>query len=181
VFAPVPLIFVVLLVVAAHEAATPARGVLLGLVAAFFAGGLPFTVVLVGIRRGRLTDHHLTRREERPLMLAVGLASVSAGLAVLMVLDAPRALYALVVAMVCGVVVALVVTVFWKISIHVACAAGTVAVLVEVLGPPWLATAPLVLAVAWARITLRHHTPGQVLVGATVGYAIAAAVMRVLG
>jgi hypothetical protein len=102
----------------------------------FSAGtGLPYAILLLGIRRGILADRHLTERRERPAMMAIGLVSVTTGLLITWWLGAPRALFALVAAMVAGVVVSLAITVFWKISIHAAETAGTVAVLVLEFGP----------------------------------------------
>src|SRR6185436_12929245 len=92
-------------------------------------------------------------------MMAVALVSVAAGLLVLFWLDAPHALFALVVSMVAGLVVTLAVTSFWKISIHAAVAAGTVASLVVLVSPWWLLLAPLVVLTGWARVEIRDHTP----------------------
>jgi hypothetical protein len=41
---------------------------------------LPYAIMLVGIRRGRLSDRHLSLRAQRPVMMIIGLASVSVGL-----------------------------------------------------------------------------------------------------
>jgi len=176
VMSPVVLIVFVTLIVAVHSAGV-ARGLGLGLVAIFFAGGLPYGFVLIGVRRGQLTDHHVSRREQRPRVMAVALASVAAGLLVLHWLDAPRALFALVAAMVAGLVVALAVTSFWKISIHAAAAAGTVTSLAILVSPWWLLLAPVVVLTGWARVVIRDHTPAQVSVGAIVGAAVAAGVL----
>jgi hypothetical protein len=175
VMAPVVLIVVVILIVAVHSAG-PARGLALGLVAIFFAGGLPYGLVLIGVRRGRLTDHHVSRREQRPRMMAIALVSVAVGLLVLRWLDAPRPLFALVAAMVAGLAVALAITSFWKISIHAAAAAGTVACLAILVSPWWLLLTPLVALTGWARVEIRDHTPIQVLAGAIVGAVVAASV-----
>lgn len=144
VMSPVVLIVVVVLIVAVDSAGL-GRGLVLGLIAIFFAAGIPYGLVLIGVRRGRLTDHHVSLREQRPRMLAIALASVVTGLLVLRWLDAPRALFALVAAMVAGLAVALAITSFWKISIHAAAAAGTVTSLVILVSPWWLLVAPLVV------------------------------------
>ncbi len=177
IFAPVVLIFALLIIVAVQATGDFLQGLVVGGVAAFFAGGLPYAILLLGIRRGRLTGRHLPEREERPAIMVVGLFSVSVGLAFMIWLDAPRTVYALVVAMVAGVAVALAISSFWKISIHTASAAGTVMVLVSVFGWQMLLSVPLVGAIAWARVTLLDHTWTQVVVGAAVGAVVAGAVM----
>jgi len=179
VMSPVVLIVVVSLIVAVHSAGA-GRGLALGLVAVFFVGGFPYALVLIGVRRGLLTDHHISRREQRPRIMAIALASAVAGLVVLRWLDAPRALFALLAAMVAGVAVALAVTSFWKISIHAASAAGTVACLAILVSPWWLVLAPLVVLTGWARVEIRDHTPVQVLVGAIVGAVVAGGVLALV-
>jgi membrane-associated phospholipid phosphatase len=176
VMSPAVPVVVVIFIVAVHSAGA-VRGLLLGLVAAFFSAGFPYGVVLIGVRRGRLTDHHISRREQRPRMMAIALASLAAGLLLLFWLDAPRALFALVASMVAGLAVTLAVTSFWKISIHAAVAAGTVASLAILVSPWWLLLAPLVALIGWARVEIRDHTPVQVLVGAAVGAAVTTGVL----
>ena len=177
VFAPPILVLTLLVVVGIHSTSSIGEGLLLGAVATFFAAGLPYAIMLVGIRQGRLSDRHLSLREQRPAMMIIGLMSVSVGLLVMAWLDAPGELFALVAAMVAGVGVALVISSFWKISIHAACAAGTIAILVIVFGWIMLVWVPVVAAVGWARVTLRDHTPLQVVAGSAVGAIVAAALM----
>lgn len=180
VFAPVVLIVALLIAVAIHSTGEMARGLLLGLTAAAFVGVLPYLLLLFGIRRSQLGDRHLRLREQRPRMMAIGLVCAGLGLAAMVVLRVPRELLALVAAMVTGVAVALIISSFWKISIHAACAAGTVAVLTVVFGWTALALTPIVVAIGWARVALRDHTTAQVAAGAGVGAAVAAGVMALL-
>ena len=178
-FSPVYQVFFMLLVVGIHSAGL-VQGLLLGAVASLFAGGIPYLILATGVRRGRFTDMHLSRREERPIMMAIGLASVVVGLGLMVLLDAPRELFALVGAMVAGVAVALVVSAFWKISIHTSVTAGSATVLVLVLGPWALVLTALVVAVAWARVRLGAHTVSQAVVGAAVGAAVAYGAFTIL-
>jgi hypothetical protein len=180
VFAPPILVVTLLIVVGIHGTSSISQGLLLSAVAAFFAAGLPYAIMLIGIRRGRLSDRHLSLREQRPTMMIIGLVSVSIGLLVMVWLDAPREFLALVAAMVAGVGVALAISSFWKISIHAACAAGTVAILEIVFGWIMLVLVPVVVAICWARVTLQDHTGGQVIAGAAVGALVAAGVMSAL-
>jgi membrane-associated phospholipid phosphatase len=176
VMSPVVLIVFVTFIVSVHSAGG-VRGLALGLVAIFFAGALPYGFVLIGVRRGRLTDHHISVREQRPQMMAIALGCVVVALLVLVWLDAPRALFALMAAMVAGLAIALAITWFWKISIHAAAAAGTVASLAILVSPWWLLLTPLVVLTGWARVAIRKHTTTQVLVGAIVGATVTAGVL----
>lgn len=176
IFAPAVLIAAQLVAVGVHAGERAGAGRWWGLVAALFAAVIPFAYIVRGVRRGRLTDHHIVRREQRHLPLGVGVASVTTGLVVLLVAGAPRELVALVVAGAVGLAVCAAVTRWWKLSIHTAVAAGTVVVLTTVYGPWLLCTLPLVPAIGWARVRLGVHTVGQVLGGAAVGAATATGV-----
>ena len=151
-----------------------------GLPAALFAAGIPMAYVLHGVRRGRLTDHHVPEREHRRGPLLFGLASVLIGLTAMMLLGAPRILVALLVAGLTGLFVFAAVTAFWKMSIHAGVAAGTVAVLTAVYGPWALLAAPLVPLIGWSRVRLAAHTPAQVVAGTLVGALIASTVFPIL-
>jgi membrane-associated phospholipid phosphatase len=179
VMAPVVLVVVVTFVVAIHAAGS-GRGLLLGVVAMFFAAGLPYAILQVGIRRGVLGDRHLTQRHQGPVMMTIGLVSIVVGLLALSLLDAPRALFALVWGICAAVAVCLAVTLRWKISIHTACAGGVVAALAVLVNPWLLVVAPLVVLVAWSRVGLGDHTTRQVVVGAAVGFGVAALVTLAL-
>jgi len=171
--APAPMAAGLLLVTSWHSSATALEAAKWGALAILFSSVLPFGFILFGVRRRRLSDHHVGVRGQRPLPLLVALASVLAGLLLLARGGAPGDVVALVGAGLAGLVVAIAITLFWKISIHVAVAAGTVVVLYLLFGPALLVLAPLVALSAWARVELRDHSPAQAAVGAAVGAAVA--------
>jgi hypothetical protein len=70
----------------------------------------------------------------------------------------------------------MLVTLWWKVSVHTAAASGTVAILVVTFGPPLLLALPAIALVAWSRIRLGDHTPAQTLVGAALGGLVATTV-----
>ena len=163
-----------------HGAGDGVQGLAWGLLATVFVSGIPFAYILGGVRRGRLTDHHVGVREQRRLPLLFGLASVAAGWALLAAFGAPRPLLALVAAGAVGLVVAATVSHWWKMSIHTAVAAGAAVVLVLTFGAPLLVAVPLPALAAWSRVRLRAHTVPQVVVGGTVGGLIAGVVYAAL-
>ena len=112
--------------------------------------------------------------------LLVGIASVLIGLWLLTAWSAPRDLVALVGAMTVGLVVSLLVTLGWKISIHTAVAAGAAVILVLVFGPPLLALSPVVGLIGWSRVEIGDHTPAQVAMGAVLGAVVAAGAFSLL-
>ncbi len=180
VFAPAVLVTGLLLAIGWQAGAEPGVSRWWGLPAALFTAGLPMAYVLRGVRRGRLTGHHIPVREQRRGPLLFGIASVAAGLTALALLGAPRSLLALLVAGITGLVVFAAVTAYWKMSIHAGVAAGTVAVLTAAYGPWALLSAPLVPLIGWSRVRLSAHTPAQVVAGVLVGALIAGTVFPAL-
>ncbi|RZT81920.1 PAP2 superfamily protein [Micromonospora violae] len=174
--APAVLVSLLILTVSWHSARRPGQGLAWGLLATLFVTGIPFAYIVGGVRRGRLTDHHVGRREQRRAPLLVGLGSVAAGLALLAVFGAPRPVLALAVAGLVGLVVAVSVSHWWKMSIHSAVAAGTLVILTLTFGTRLVVAAPLLAVVGWSRVRLRDHTVAQVVAGAALGALIAAGV-----
>lgn len=126
--------------------------------------------------RHRLTDRHVRLREQRPRILANAIASITFLLVLLVALGAPGELIRLVTAGVVGLVSVTLVTLFWKISIHVAVVAGSVSTLIILFGWPLLALIPIVALTAWSRVTLRNHTLSQVIAGTLLGATVAATI-----
>jgi membrane-associated phospholipid phosphatase len=180
VFAPAPIAGLLLLVVAWHSAESVGDALRWGAIAVVCAAVVPMTYIVAGVRRRRLTDRHVRLRQQRPLPLLVGVISVVLGMALLTLGHAPRDLIALIAAMGAGLLSSLLVTLVWKVSIHVAVVAGALVVLVLVFGPSWLALLPVVAAVGWARVVLGDHTPAQSVAGAFLGASVAAVVFGLL-
>jgi hypothetical protein len=174
VLAPAPMVAALLLVIAWHSAATPLQALKWAALAIAFSSFIPIVYILYGVRRRRLTDHHVRLREQRKVPLLVAIASILVGLVLLIAGSAPRELVALVGAGAAGLLVAISITLFWKLSIHAAVAAGTVVVLALTFGLALLVLVPLVALTAWARVEVGDHTPAQVIVGAIVGALVAA-------
>jgi hypothetical protein len=166
--------------IAVHATGSPRTGLAWGALAAVFSAAIPYGVIRLGVHRGRLTDHHIGRREQRRTPLLLGLTSVLVGLVLLAVLGAPQPLIAMVVGMFAVGAGVTVVNQFWKLSVHAAVAAGSVAVLVLILGLAALAGVGVVALVGWSRVVLRDHTVPQVLAGAAAGAVLAAGTFAAL-
>ncbi|MEV6298206.1 phosphoesterase PA-phosphatase [Actinoplanes sp. NPDC051861] len=180
VLAPAVLVAVLLLTVGWHAGETPGVSRWWGLPGALFAAVIPLGYVLHGVRAGRFTDHHIPERADRRIPLIFGTGSLVTGLILLIVLDAPREVLALLAAGGVGLAVFALVTHWWKMSIHAGVAAGTVAALTAVYGPVALLGAPFVILGGWARVRLTAHTPAQVVAGAMAGALIAGTIFPAL-
>ncbi|WP_314243697.1 hypothetical protein [Streptomyces sp. DSM 40907] len=168
VLAPAPLVVALLLLVGWRSTMSWA-GLGWGLFAALFCGLVPVGIIALGVRRGALTDQHIRVRRQRVVPMALSLVSVVAGVTLLHVLGAPREVFALVVAMLVGLVSSLLVTVAWQISIHMSVAGGTVMILLLVLGLQVLPAVLIAAAAGWSRLVLKAHTPAQLLAGTALG------------
>ncbi len=135
---------------------------------------------------GMLEDLRMNNRKERILPLAVillayGLCAILIGRA-----PAPLALLAMAAGVVC-IVIALIVTPFWKISLHMTGAGGVYALLLF-LGMAesrdftvYMMVATLLVGVlAWARLYLGRHTPAQVAAGFFGGFVASMIVIMLI-
>jgi membrane-associated phospholipid phosphatase len=140
-----------------------------GALAALFVCVLPLLLLLGLVRLGKVTDHHVSNREQRAPVMLMALASVLAGLLVLDVAGAPHSVVVMVLTIVAGIVVLGAVSAFWKISGHAAAISSSAVITVLMLGTAWLPLLVLIPAVGWSRVVLRAHTTGQVVAGSLVG------------
>ncbi|MFX1819561.1 MULTISPECIES: phosphatase PAP2 family protein [Micrococcaceae] len=140
-----------------------------GALAALFVCVLPLFLLLLLVRMGKVTDHHVSDRRQRAPVLLMALACILAGLLVLEAVGAPQSVVAMVLAVVAGVVVLAAVSPFWKISGHAAAVSSSAVIAVLMLGPVWLPLLLLVPAVGWSRVVLRAHSRAQVIAGALFG------------
>jgi membrane-associated phospholipid phosphatase len=177
---PPPILVVLALVVAWASSPTPAMAVVWGAIAAVFASVLPYALILRGVRRGQLSDTNISLREQRIRFGVVAITSILVGLAVLAALDAPAEMVALQASIAVGVACGWVVTLWWKISVHAAIAAGAATVLLLIFGPALLAVWPLVAVIAWSRVQVGDHTAAQVLAGVALGVVVNATIFLLL-
>ena len=142
-----------------------------------FTGVLPAGVIFGALAVQRISDHHVTDRDERPLIMAAILASLILGLIVCLIGGAPGPVTAVDAAMLTTLGVLAVITIAgrWKVSVHSAVWAGIAAMLTLTFGPWALLTALAVPVVLWGRVRVRDHTPSQAVVGAITGALVAGA------
>ncbi len=148
--------------------------------AAIFVAGIPMGFIARGVKRGQWSDHHVEDRAQRAVPLFIAILSVCVAAALLVIVHAPRELTALVAAMITGLAAVLLVTHWWKVSIHTAVAGGLLGILLVLFGGPALLGIPVLVMVAWARTVLDAHTWPQVLTGAGIGALVAMTVFPLL-
>ena len=123
---------------------------------------IPFGCLYFAFRLGKISDLDLTKREERYVPLIISFITWSVSLALVSLFGNQLLLHLYLIILVL-IIIAAVITKFWKISLHMSLNA-TGSILVNFLFDwqlPFLyLSIPLVF---WARLKLKKHTVSQLL------------------
>jgi len=151
------------------------------LVLTLFFSALPMWDIKRRIRLGLVKDAHISRREDRIKPFLFSLSCAVLGLAAVYIVGAPVAIKAISWMVVLTGAAITGITAFWKVSLHAAGVSSIALVLIILYGPIAAPAALLIPVVAWARLTLKKHTPAQLAAGILVAVAIALAVFGYFG
>jgi len=143
---------------------TPVEKSLLGIGLIVLA---PIVLVLYLLVRGR-TDINTSDERRPPTFFVPPIIAYSLAAAVFGMLRCTT-LYLLSAAYLLTTVVVFFVTLFWRISIHMAGFTGPITALILVFGINYSLLYLLAIPLAWARTELKAHTLPQVVLGAVVG------------
>ena len=159
------------------------RGLIWAAGVGLFSITLPLAAFYRALKRGGISDWHVTRREER-MQVSLLLPTVAAlvlPLAAMVALKGPRLL---LIGFASGLILSLfniMVTWRWKISQHVSTVAVSTTLITSTLG---LGASPVLLLiplVAWARVKVGAHTVMQTVAGGLAGVAVSILTTRFLG
>jgi len=181
ILAPVTISIPAVLLVAFYDAQSLASSLFYTSITLFFLSFGPMLYIIIGVRLGKFSDVDVSRRKERIGPFLFGLASVLAGLVTLVLIKAPKNLQTLLIITTVSCIVMLVITLWWKISIHASSLAGTVTFLTALYGVIVLPAFLLVVLVSWSRVVLRRHTVAQVVAGALVSITLTSAILFIRG
>ena len=129
---------------------------------------LPVAVTLTVRALGMVSDADITERRERLLPYTIITVGYFVGALVLWAAGAPTEVVAAMACYFTVTAVCTAITAFWKISMHMAGIAGPVVAASLLLPKSALVSIVLIPLLAWARLTLRRHTPGQIAGGISV-------------
>ena len=131
-----------------------------------FAISAPLVVFLfVRVRLGHYSDADVSRREQRFGIFMLGLAVLAGGTIASAHFGAPRIFVASLSAAFVALGIGTWVTRRTKASVHAGVCAGCAVVLTFASPAVGLGAALACLAVSWARVYLRQHTPRQIVLG----------------
>jgi hypothetical protein len=151
-----------------------------------FSTVIPFVDLLVRLRLGKVSDFHVSKKEERTMPMLYNIGYVTVGVVLMVVLGAPTAIVAAGVTSLIMVIISLFVNFWWKISLH-AFGLFEIYTLLVLVFRSWAFFAynsyllVMLAAVCWARIHLKKHTPSQVLAGAIGGIVLPVVVFWAFG
>jgi membrane-associated phospholipid phosphatase len=132
------------------------------------------------LRQGAYSDEDISLRHQRHELYIFGIVSLLVTTLLLAVLGAPRPFLALMLSTLAIGLAGGLVNLFWKISVHSAAIASTAMITLlysYTLGITlWLCA----LAVGWARVRTRNHTPMQVLAGFGTAATIVVVVFQIV-
>ena len=181
ILAPVTISLPLVASVAFYRARDLATALLYALITLFFLSLAPAIYVLIGVRRGKISDLEITNRSERAGPFLFSIMSTAIGLFILLFTNAPKNLETLLfITGVSGTIMTLT-TLWWKISVHASTLAGAATVLTILYGIVMLPTYLLVVLVGWSRVVLRRHTVAQVVVGSLMSIALTMLILKMRG
>jgi len=136
-----------------------------------FSSVIPMlSIFLWGKLRG--VDVDIPDRMERLSMLLTSTASYFAGFFVLYYLGSPSLISSLMLCYTINTLVAVIISMYWKISLHVMTAASAFVAITIALGPIGLVAFLMIPVVAWCRLRIKRHTLGQTVAGALLGIVL---------
>ena len=167
--------------VALYHAQNMLTALLYTLIILFFISFGPMVYILVGVRMGKFTDADVSMRSQRVGPFLFGITSALIGLATLFFTHGPKNLQTLLLITIVSGFVMMIVTFWWKISIHASSLAAAATLLTALYGSIVLPAFVLLAAVCWSRVVLRRHTLGQVVAGSLVSIALTSLILLIRG
>lgn len=138
----------------------------------FAASTLVPIMLIIGLKRiGKISDYNITFREQRFLPLLVLIAVNVVGYEVLKQMHPPRLITGILLFNAVNTVFILLITLQWKISIHLFSYTSAIGLLFVQFGTVALWLFLLVPLLMWSRIYLKAHTFMQTVAGTITGFA----------
>lgn len=170
-----------ILLVAFYRASSASSALLYTSITLFFLSIGPFGYILLNVYLGKLSDVDVSKRSERVGPFIFGLISVCLGWFALILMHAPNALITMVMISALSGLVLLIITLWWKISMHASSLAGAATMLTAFYGAVMLPLFGLLVLVGWSRVVLRRHTVAQVIAGSLLSITLSMIILKMRG
>ena len=176
-----PAIIVLPLVLFVAFATHAANSLISAFITFFFLSVGPTLYIFIGVLFGKFTDIDVSVRSQRTGPFLFGLGSCLLGFIILNLMHAPHALQSvLLLTLVCGIIFMLI-TFWWKISIHASALASAITMLSMIYGRVVWPAFLLVALVSWSRVALKRHTMQQVAAGSLMGIVLTWLLLTITG
>jgi membrane-associated phospholipid phosphatase len=169
------------LIISLNTALTTIQGLLWWIITVLGITIAPYVFVLRGVSSGKYSDHNVSDRKQRLVPLSFGLGCIAITFAILILIHASIILIATITSAIVVLVITIVITQKWKISLHAAGITGAVTTIIFVFGPIYLFLTILIAVVGWARWKVRAHTPLQIIAGLTLSAIVTIATWLAFG
>lgn len=175
-----PIIALVAVLVSVY--APPSQGLTLsGWLFILIAVLAPVFYVIWLVRSGTVTDFHLPSRSERFGPFLVTLVVGIVGWLIVLRLDSPHPLRLIALINVVQTAMLMLISHWWKISIHATAITGLAVVAIYLLGRGAWPLLLLIPIVGWSRVYLKRHTLEQVIGGTILGFVVVLAAIYFYG
>jgi membrane-associated phospholipid phosphatase len=163
---------VIIILLAFHDAADTGAAIKWSLVSLALSVLPVLVIVAFMVRRNKIDGFFTNPRHQRNSVYIFAALMAIISYSLLWYLNAPDVILAVFISGMAAIIVFMVINYFWKISLHTAFVAASVAVLIMVYGVQMVWTVVLVPLVAWARLQLKQHSPAQVMTGGLLAVVI---------
>lgn len=146
------------------------QALVFGLLFAFLVCAMPMLFVAAMVKIGKIGDLHMRRSRERYIPYSIAIIAGFATGWIFLRFDAHPVFIILTLVSIVELTLMLVGTFFYHISLHAMAMASVIAATTIIFGfQRCLIFIPVLLLVVVARLTLKRHTPLQIVAGALIG------------
>jgi len=179
IFSPVTVSLPAIFLVALHN--QEPSSMFFAAIVVFFLSIGPMLYILVGVSLGKFSDIDVSIRSQRLGPFLFGITSSLIGFFILLFNNAPKDLETILLTASTIGLVLMIITFWWKISMHASGIAGTITFLAVLYGKYVLPAFLLVFLVGWSRVVLKRHTVAQVTAGAILTAAMTLVMLALRG
>jgi membrane-associated phospholipid phosphatase len=179
--APATISLPFILLVAFYKASDKLSALIYACITLFFLSVGPLLYIFIGVRLGILSDIDVSRRSQRIGPFIFGIVSAMIGWLVLTHTNGPRNLQTVMIITIFSGIIMMMVTFWWKISMHASSLSGVATMLTVLYGAVMLPLFVLLMLVSWSRVVLRRHTIPQVIAGSLAGIVLSLIILKVRG
>jgi len=181
ILAPATISLPFILLVAFYQTQDQLSALIYAFITLFFLSVGPLLYIIIGVRLGKLSDIDVSRRTQRVGPFIFGIVSVMIGWLVLTLTNGPRNLQTVMIITVFSGIIMMVITFWWKISMHASSLGGVATMLTALYGAVMLPLFVLLVLVSWSRVALRRHTVPQVIAGSLAGIVLSLLILKIRG